>query len=634
MKKNNILNICKPIHLFVLMLVLLLNFACSDFLEQPEQTGLTPEVVFSDLNSAEQVLAAGYALMPTGIVNTENGPWSFRIQCYTGTLSNMSDESDTYSLDAAPGCVDRIYQKGGLDATTIMAYTEAKWVWDYLAIRNCNLYLANIDKVTKNTTPELIAQRKAEAKILLAIKYFELFKRYGGVAWVPGLVKLNDESAYMPRLTVEQTVNKIINYLDEAIAEPNLPMVSADKDFGRANKAAAYFLKARTLMFAASPLFNKEVFPLYGQQELVRYKDISDGAIQSRWERAKTAALQAVTELNNAGYRIIGEVGGVVDKELADNKNGVNFKKSCDWLTYPSAGNTEIVFPVRGERNGTLNGPDFWAPPQTWTTTRSGNSLLRPLQNIVDQFELTSGEMQSDNQYSSSTPYDDIEARFKQSVLYHGSVIDKDVNPTRVVDFVETGNAATSGANYPRAAQNHTGYSQRKFLTDRHLVLLGEVANVFWPYMRLADLYLILAETANESGDIETALTWINKVRNRGGQPDLQTTTRWNSSAKNKEYMRLCIIRERTAELLFENQRYFDLKRRLMGYEDVNYKGPGKGSIGGQMYRIKVTGSAASPSFAKVPFETRTFSDKFYFYPFPQDDINKSGGIIVQNPGW
>ncbi len=634
MKKNIILNSSILIRFVVLMLVLVLNYACSDFLEQPEQTGLTSEVVFSDLNSAEQVLAAGYALMPTGIVNTENGPWSFRIQCYTGTLSNMSDESDTYSLDAAPGCVDRIYQKGGLDATTIMAYTEAKWVWDYQAIRNCNLYLANIDKATKNATPELIAQRKAEAKILLAIKYFELFKRYGGVAWVPGLVQIGDQSVYMPRLTVEQTVEKIIAYLDEAIAEPNLPMVSADKDFGRANKAAAYFLKARTLLFAASPLFNKEVFPLYGKQELVRYSDISDGAVQQRWIKAKNAAMEAITELNNSGYFLIGEVGGIVDKDLADNKNGVNFKKSCDWLTFPSQGNTEIVFPIRGEKNGTLNGPDFWAPPQTWTTLRKGNSLLRPLQNIVDQFELESGEMQSDNQYSSPSPYDDLEARFKQSVLYHGSVIEKDINPSRVVDFVETGNAATSGANYPRSAQNHTGYSQRKFLTDRHLTLQGEVANVFWPYMRLADLYLILAESANESGDIATALIWINKVRNRGGQPDLQTTSRWNASSKNKEYMRACIIRERTAELLFENHRYFDLKRWLMGYEDANYKGPGKGSIGGEMYRIKVTGTAGSPSFSKVPFETRTFSDKFYFYPFPQDDINKSGGIIVQNPGW
>lgn len=630
--KNKICRIVSRVWSMMLVLIIWPFNSCSDFLEQPETAGNTPEVVFSDFNLAEEVLAGAYALMPTGICNAENssGPWSWRVLIYTGNLSNMSDESDTYSQAAEPGCVDRIFQKGGLDPTTIMAFHEDKWTYNFQAIRNCHLYLANIDKVVKNGTPELIAQRKAEAKILLAMKYFEIFRRYGGVPWVPGLVTVGDPNAIQPRLTVEQTVNMICGYLDEAIAEPNLPMKSADQDFGRATKAAAYMLKARTLLYAASPLFNTVVFPFYGQQELVRYGDISASAVANRWKAAKDCAENAVAKLNAAGYWLIGEQNGVVDRTLPANADGSNFKKSCDLLTFPSAGNTEIVWGVRGDVNGTINGNEFWGPYQkSWYTGNRGHCTYLPLQNIVDQFELKTGEMQPVDQYASTRPYDNLEARFHQSILYHGAQITQNVNPVRTIDFT------TNGENYPVEAVNFTGYSQRKFLDDPHMAWqVVEVNNVFWPYMRLADLYLILAECANECDDTSLALKWLNKVRNRAGQPSLENTARWHESAQNKDYLRACIKNERTVELAFENQRYFDLKRWLMGYENVNYRGEGKGSIGGQMYWMKVDGTSASPSFVKTPFEIRTFSDKFYFYPIPQNEIYLSGGKLVQNPGW
>lgn len=614
-----------------MLLIMLMGTSCDGFLEQPEKSGLTPEVVFSDFNTAEDVLAAAYAVLPCGIPHLDNdkGPLGFRVHIYTASVSNCSDESDTYSIHSESGVVDLNYQKGGLTPETPIHYREDKWFYYFQAIRNCYLYLENIDKVKKNATPELIARRKAEAKVLLAIQHFEVFKRYGGLPWVPGLVKPGDPANIQPRLSVEESVERIVKWCDEAIAEPNLPMTSSDEDFGRANKANALMLKARVLLWAASPLFNNIVFPYYGQQHLVRYMDISSSAVQKRWEAARDAAKDAITQLNAAGYCLVGEEGGVVDPNDPGNQSGENYRIACDLLHFPSDGNTELVWGVRGEHSGVSAGVSNFVPYQNWGSKEFGSPIFLALQNLVDQYELKNGEMQPSNQLSQADPYVGLDARFDQSILHHGSVLKEGIPVQRVMNYLP------GGSNVPNNGSNYTGYCQRKFLNDYYQACESiTLYNVVWPLMRMADLYLMMAEASNEAGDISTSLEWLNKVRQRSGQPKLQDTHRWQNSSQDKEYLRKCIMNERNIELAFEDNRYFDLRRWLMGDEEPSYVGPGKGSIGGRMYCVRLSGTASSPIISKTLFEERTFSDKFYFAPIPQADINQSGGILLQNPGW
>ncbi len=628
----------KTLHIALLAVACASAAGCSDYLEQPERAGLTPEVVFRDFYTAEQVLSGAYAFMPAGIIQMEGSisGWGFRGGTGGGTTSNMCDESDICWTDNAAGMIVKTnYQQEGLTPTTESYYREDKWAFYFMAIRNCYLYLANIDQVQKNATPELIARRKAEAKAVIAVQYFEVFKRFGGIPWVPGLVAPGDPDAIQPRLSVEESVNRMCGLLDEALAEPNLPQKAVDSDLGRASKTGVLMLKAVILMYAASPLYNTEVFPTFGKQELVRYTDISPAAVKARWTRAKEAAQAAIAACNNADIRLVGEEeDGTIDPEAPGNKSGTNFKMSCDLMTYPSMGNTELVWGVRVGVPGVsiTSGSSQMAPSHHWNMVAGyGNypSYLA-LQNMVDQYELTNGEMQPANQYETTRPYDNLEARFKQSVLYHGAVLDKDVAIPRTMDYVYL-----TGDNYPQTAQNFTAYNQRKFLDDRHLVYEEYLwINPIWPYLRLADLYLIMAEASNEADDQTTALLWLNKVRQRAGQPKLEDTQRWSVSAQNKAYLRACIKNDRLVELAFEQHRYFDLKRWLMGPEQPAYRGEGKGSIGGQMYWMRITGSASAPTFTRTPYDTYKFTNKFYFYPIPQADINKSGSVLVQNPGW
>lgn len=72
-------------------------------------------------------------------------------------------------------------------------------------------------------------------------------------------------------------------------------------------------------------------------------------------------------------------------------------------------------------------------------------------------------------------------------------------------------------------------------------------------YLRLSEIYLILAEAANESNDTQTARENLNMVRSRVNLPNITET--------DKELLRPLIWKERRLELAFEHDRWFDLVR-------------------------------------------------------------------------
>lgn len=71
--------------------------------------------------------------------------------------------------------------------------------------------------------------------------------------------------------------------------------------------------------------------------------------------------------------------------------------------------------------------------------------------------------------------------------------------------------------------------------------------------LRYADVLLMYAEAANETDQLSTAETYINRVRTRAGLPDLNGLT--------KEGMRLALEKERQLEFFLEGHRWFDLVR-------------------------------------------------------------------------
>mgnify|MGYP002435227611 CR=1 FL=1 len=100
----------------------------------------------------------------------------------------------------------------------------------------------------------------AEAKCLIATRYFDMFRHYGGLPLLYASFTGTESGYEIPRATVEETVNYMIKMLDDAINSGGLVWAYADADLaskaGHWTKAGAMALKCKIWQFAASPLFN------------------------------------------------------------------------------------------------------------------------------------------------------------------------------------------------------------------------------------------------------------------------------------------------------------------------------------------------------------------------------------------
>lgn len=124
----------------------------------------------------------------------------------------------------------------------------------------------------------------------------------------------------------------------------------------------------------------------------------------------------------------------------------------------------------------------------------------------------------------------------------------------------------------------------------------GFLDGAYWINQRVfryADVLLMAAESLNETGAGLQAANLVNQVRARAGLGDISFTT--------QAEMRTAIKNERRSELGLEGERFFDLVR---WGDAVTVLGP----LG--------------------------YQHKCRYYPIPQPEINKSGGVLIQNPEW
>ncbi|MCO5235557.1 MAG: RagB/SusD family nutrient uptake outer membrane protein [Chitinophagaceae bacterium] len=143
--------------------------------------------------------------------------------------------------------------------------------------------------------------------------------------------------------------------------------------------------------------------------------------------------------------------------------------------------------------------------------------------------------------------------------------------------------------------------------------------------IRLADVYLMAAECAVETGDLPYALDRVNDVRNRAanlpglmvnGTPAAKYSVKPYPSFDNEDYAREAVRFERRLELALEGQRFFDLVRW----------GTAKTVLESYMEFEKQFVSAS----ATISFNP----DKDNIFPIPQQEIDRAPGVLKQNQGY
>lgn len=557
------------------------------FLEKPAGNEDNIDSVFARKVNAEQALVAVYATLP---------------DFYSGQLSGkefLESLTDLNNTSRDAGAVPKLYYSGQLTSSAAQGqlrfnYTSGGWP----GIRKAWIFIENVDRVPDMTVEEKNI-RKAEAKLIMAIHYFDMLRSFGGIPWVGRSYKPGDDMSDFHRMTVEETVGKITGLLDEAAYY--LPWTTSSLDDGRMTKAAAMALKVRVLLFVASPLFNDDTPYMSGQaaDELLVWYGNKDNR---RWQDAVDAAEAFLEELKLRGGYALVDTGNPRE----------DFRKA-----YFNRGNGEVLISTRARAKYPKGKNDDEAFFFATNDFGNANTTL----DYVDMFQMSNGdEFDWNNPAHASYPFFDVngdpvrDPRLYESVTVNGD----DYQGRKAALWI-------GGVDRPTDAKTKTlaasGFCMRKFRQD-----IYSAAGKFYsfPYLRLPEIYLSYAEALNECGRSEEAYEYLNKVRRRVRMPDIE------ENSLTKEELREAILRERALEFGYEEVRFYDLvrwkredifKKKLRGLDIVS-KDKGK-TFEYRQFEIPVARC----------WQGAGWSPKWYLCPFPISEINKKHGLI-QNPGW
>ena len=180
-------------------------------------------------------------------------------------------------------------------------------------------------------------------------------------------------------------------------------------------------------------------------------------------------------------------------------------------------------------------------------------------------------------------------------------------------------------------AEDLTGFSNYKhYLSKEQYNALGNFRNspINERIIRLSDVYLLYAEACYHTNSENTARTYLNMVRERARQGNagiLPDVTASGSDLLN------AIYHERRVELCGEGHRFHDLVRT--GRLEKVLKTDGykvKAALtrnGDDTYTVADSGE---PIFKA----TNLMMPKNMFFPIPQSEVDNTGGLVTQNPGY
>jgi hypothetical protein len=519
----------------------------------------------------------------------ENGIKNMVFDVYAQVYNNEFESNSAYFLAGATdeaqyaletGAVNN-YVNGGWSAANPYSRT---WSKCYTAIADANMFLeklAQADISSWQYNPDYrnwVQQLELfpyEVRFLRAYFYFELFRSYGDVPLVTTTLT-NAEANTITRTPADEIVKFIVEEIDEIA--PYLPVsyvTEVNSEVGRATRGAALALKARTLLYAASPLFNPT----------------ND---RSRWAAAAEAC-----------------------KVILDNAATWGLKLSAygSLWGHDAFYNPELIF---GLGRGEFNSFEMANYPVGVENGSSGNC---PTQTLVDQYEFQEGGQTFGERYPGSIdlnagdPYEGLDPRFALTVVKNGDEWPTNGSQKKAIETFNGGFNAS-----PKHGATPTGYYLKKCV-DGACVTTADNQTTrrhTWILFRLGEIYLDYAEAVfNATGSAKdatfgmTANEAINKLRNR---PDIQMP----EFTEDGEAWVARYERERMVELAFENHRFWDVRRWK--------KGP-------QYFRtIQVANISAGLQLTRTTV-SRQWDDKYYFYPIPQSELKKNPNL-TQNAGW
>jgi hypothetical protein len=618
-------------------------------------------------------------------VDNLNNIWTQRIDirkawaaCY-GNIPNYSDMIWAWPFNTN-------YDEGhaGLDNYINLVFAQGKfnadnpiynfWPSYYRAIRTCNLFLENYHKANdKLLVAGEVEGYAADARFLRAFYYSQMLELYGPFPIVSKTIDYSKtEELPTTRNTEEECVNFIVSQLDSCINLLPAKEAVLNSELGRPSREAAMAIKARVLLWDASPLVN-------GNPEYSNFKDpkgkayFSAAADPEKWKKAADAA-KAIIDLGKFElFTVPANSSSMMTVPLGDFPGN-----NIPWPNGPAG-----IDPYRSFKGLFSGGKAYWnneaiwivnLPSQTFNLSILGfprnynngegatyTARVYATQKLVDAFFMNNGATideenrklyndvgvaESGDQFyikgsglDATTPIItgfnvansnakvparclNREARFYATIGFIGRGYQQNNGTLYYADYKAN---ALDGFLQSDRPSTRSGYPIVKWVADDDRKAGGSYDK---PYhvIRLAEIYLSYAEALNEyapgDGDI---LKYLNLVRFRAGLPGY--------APASKEITRERIKRERYVELAFEARRYFDSRRWKDAIKTTRDNWGNSLGMGGLVYGCNFT--AADGSFYdRAVIDGYVFRPKNYFLPIPFQDVANYWGTLTQNPGW
>jgi len=436
-------------------------------------------------------------------------------------------------------------------------------------INYTNQFFLNIDRSRSSAFDDNLKNRMiGEMKAIRAFSYLNLISLYGGVPLITKPFTLNDDFN-VKRNSYAEVMSFILSEIEEAIAL--LPATYPAAEQGRLTKGAAMAIKSRAALYRASPLNNPENDP-------------------EKWKFAADAA-KAVIDLGM--YNL--------------------FQDYRTMFLEENAYNSEMIW--QRPYNQLQNAEAVYVELSLYPNGYNGFAQIHPVQNLVDDYETTNGLLpKNDPTYDPQQPYVNRDPRFYASILYDGAKFQHREVETFLPGGLDSNEGPVSGWN-----ASETGYYQLKYANEKIVNPSSlNMSRTPWTWFRYAEILLNYAEANYFLGNEDVARQYLNMVRKRPSvnMPDVK-------ELGDALFTRL--VNERRIELVFEEHRWFDVRRLKIAPEVMSE----------DITRMKITKQPDGKKFYEVLFwkEANFNPERDYLLPIPQDEIDKNA-LLEQNPGY
>jgi hypothetical protein len=569
---------------FLLVTLTLVVVACKkSFLEQ-QTVGLLTETEASTFKGATQSLIGAYAGLRG--IGWEGGMSNWVYGSIVGGEANKgSDAGD--QADIVP------IQNYSPNPTN--NFFNVKWRALYDGVARSNGTIRILNKLTTADLPDADKnQMLAEARFLRGFYHFEAKKMWNKIPYV-------DETIGVTEAKVANTADvwpKIMADLDFA----RNTLVAKPSAIGRINKWGAAAFAAKALLYQGKYAEAKAIFT-----------DVINNGVNSSGTKFDLAP--AFNDVFNGDKENTPEVRAesvfAYEASVNDGSTGNN-------------GNQDQVlnFPYNGGP-GTCCG--FFQPSFDFANSFRTNAAGLPL--LDNSYDVGANQLKTDQGLKSSDPFTpdqgNVDPRLDWTVGRRGIPF-LDWGPYPGSDWIRDQNFGG-----PFAPKKNAYYkSQEGKLTDATSWTSGYTA-INYKLMRFADVLLMAAEAEIETGGLEKAREYINRVRARAAKPGTfvpganatYVIGLYNAPFADVASARAAVRFERKLELGMEGHRFFDLVRWGIADQEINrflsYE------------KTKLPSTYGSATFVKGKNE---------YFPLPQTqiDLQSSGGTsnLAQNPGY